>query len=295
LVPLLLENDYAVTVVDRFDGGGPELAWACQYESFTPIRGDARNAGLLGELVPRHDILLPLAGLVGAPLCAEDRVGAETINRDAVVSLVKLASKSQRIVFPTTNSGYGVGGKDTDCDETTPLNPISIYGRTKVEAEKAVLDSGNGITLRLATVFGMAPRMRIDLLVNEFVQRAVSDRAVVVFEGHFRRNYIHIRDVAKAFLHVTDNYARMNGEPYNVGLSDANLTKLQLCERIKAHIPSFAYVEAKIGEDPDKRDYTVSNAKIEATGFRPDWSLDRGIAELIKGFCMMRVRKFSNV
>jgi len=164
-----------------------------------------------------------------------------------------------------------------------------------VEVERTILDSGNGVTFRLATVFGMAPRMRIDLLVNDFTLRAVLDRAVVIFEGHFKRNYIHIRDVARAFLHGIDNYAAMNGQPYNVGLSDANLSKLELCERIRTHVPGFTYIEAPVGEDPDKRDYIVSNSKIEATGWAPRHSLDDGIVELIKGYRMLNTRRFANV
>jgi nucleoside-diphosphate-sugar epimerase len=295
LVPTLLEHGHTVTVLDRFLDGGLELSAACQYERFNPIKGDARDEGMLATLVKDHDVLIPLAALVGAPLCAEDPIGAQTVNRDAVASLVRLASRDQTLVYPTTNSGYGIGKKDAFCDERTPLNPISIYARTKVEAERAVLESGKGTTLRLATVFGMAPRMRVDLLVNDFVLRAVNDRAVMIFEGHFRRNFIHVRDITKAFLHTIQNFDKMRGEPYNVGLSTANLSKIQLCERIKLQVPNFTFIEAPVGEDPDKRDYIVSNAKIEATGFNPDWTLDRGIAELVKGYKMMRPRKFANV
>jgi nucleoside-diphosphate-sugar epimerase len=233
--------------------------------------------------------------LVGAPLCARDEIGAITTNRDAIGALVERLSKDQWLIFPTTNSGYGIGAKDTYCTEDTPLNPISLYGRTKCEAEKIVLDAGRGVTLRLATVFGMSPRIRLDLLVNDFTYRAVNDGVVVVFEGHFRRNYIHVRDVAKAFLHVIANYDKLRGEPYNVGLSDANLTKLELCERIKKYVPNFTFMNAPIGKDPDQRDYIISNAKIEATGFRPDWSLDRGIVELLKAYRMLRNSNFSNV
>lgn len=296
LIPLLLEQGHEVTVLDRFDGLVTNvLADACRYPGFDPVKGDARDERILDELVPKHDVAIPLAALVGAPLCAQDPIGAETLNRDAVVNLVKRTSKSQLVIYPTTNSGYGVGEKDAYCTEETPLRPISLYGTTKVEAEKAVLDSGNGITFRLATVFGMAPKMRTDLLVNDFTFRAVRDRAVLIFEGHFRRNYIHIRDVAKAFMHGMENYSTMSGEPYNVGLSSANLTKLQLCETIKKHVPSFVYVEAPIGEDPDKRDYLVSNEKLEKTGWTPDWDLDRGIDELIKGYRMLRANTFANV
>jgi nucleoside-diphosphate-sugar epimerase len=197
--------------------------------------------------------------------------------------------------MPVTNSGYGVGEKGKFCTEDTPLRPISSYGVTKVKAEEAVLARSNSISFRLATVFGCAPRMRMDLLVNDFVYRAVHDRAVLIFEGHFKRNYIHIRDVARAFLHGMANFEKMKGKPYNVGLDDANLSKLELCAVIQKHLPKFVFVEAPIGEDPDKRDYIVSNARIAATGFKPEWNLDRGITELIKGFTILRNTIYSNV
>ncbi|RUP11944.1 MAG: NAD(P)-dependent oxidoreductase [Methylobacterium sp.] len=295
LVPMLLKRGHHVTVLDTFKSGGPDLSSACQYDTFEPIKGDARDTRILDDLIPKHDVLIPLAALVGAPLCKEDAIGATTLNRDAVIALVQRAGGEQRIVYPTTNSGYGVGEAGKFCTEESPLQPISLYGTTKVEAETAVLDSGRGVSLRLATVFGMAPRMRLDLLVNDFTHRAVTDRALLVFEGHFKRNYIHIRDVAKGFIHAIDNYDRMRGEAYNLGLSSANLSKLELCARIKAHVPNFVYVEAPIGEDPDKRDYIVSNAKLEATGWFPDFDLDRGIKELIKGFRMIRNSRFANV
>ncbi|KAF0182042.1 MAG: NAD-dependent epimerase/dehydratase [Alphaproteobacteria bacterium] len=295
LVPTLLARGDSVTVLDRFELHGHSLADCCRYETFTPIKGDARDTRLLDDLVAKHDVIIPLAALVGAPICAQDPIGAETLNRDAIISIVQRMSKNQKIVYPVTNSGYGVGEKDAFCTEESPLRPISIYGVTKVEAEKAVLDSGNGVTVRLATVFGMAPKMRIDLLVNDFTLRAVKDRAVVIFEGHFRRNFIHVRDVVKAFIHALDNYDAMTGQAYNVGLSEANLSKLQLCAKIKEQVPNFAYLEAPVGEDPDKRDYIVSNEKIEATGWRPDWPLERGIRELIKGYTMLRTQNFTNV
>lgn len=295
LVPTLLEADYEVTLLDLFREGDAVLAPCCCYDGFTPIKGDARNESLVRRLVAKADIILPLAALVGAPLCAQVPFNATTVNRDAVVMLTKLVGRHQRLVFPTSNSGYGVGEKNQFCTEETPLRPVSLYGNTKVEAEKAILDSGNGITLRLATVFGMSARMRVDLLVNDFTCRAVTDRAVVIFEGHFKRNYIHIRDVAKAFLHAIVNYTLMNNQPYNVGLSAANLSKIELCEKIKELVPGFTFIEAPIGEDPDKRDYIVSNAKLEGTGWSADWSLDRGLRELIKGFTMLRNRRFANV
>ena len=295
LIPDLLERGYEVTVLDTFLRGDTALAHCCKYNSFDVIRGDARDESLMRKLVSKSDIVIPLAGLVGAPLCAQDPFNATTVNRDAVMMLTRIISQSQKLLYPTTNSGYGVGEKGVHCTEESPLRPISLYGTTKVEAEQAVLDSGNGVTFRLATVFGMAPSMRIDLLVNDFTYRAVTDKAVVIFEGHFKRNYIHVCDISRAFMHGIENYASMNGDAYNVGLSDANLSKIELCEKIKQSVPNFTYIEAPIGEDPDKRDYIVSNAKIEGTGFRPVWSLDRGIAELIKGYRMIRNRRFANV
>jgi nucleoside-diphosphate-sugar epimerase len=214
--------------------------------------------------------------------------------------MLQRLSKDQRVIYPTTNSGYGIGEPGKACTEETPLRPISLYGRTKSDAEKAVLDFGSSVAFRLATVFGMSPRLRLDLLVNDFVYRAVTDRAVVLFEAHFIRNYIHIRDVAGAFVHAIQNFERMRGEVYNIGLSDtneakANLSKAELCERIKLQVPDFYFVESAIGEDPDKRDYIVSNEKIERTGFRPRYSIDDGIAELIKGYRMMPRSAFGNV
>ncbi|MGK7955510.1 MAG: SDR family oxidoreductase, partial [Crocosphaera sp.] len=230
-----------------------------------------------------------------APLCSRDEVGTRTINYEAVKMICDLASPEQRILMPVTNSGYGIGESGKFCTEESPLRPISLYGTTKVDAEKAVLERENSMTFRLATVFGMSPRMRVDLLVNDFVYRAFYDRAVVFFEGHFKRNYIHIRDVAKVFIHGIENFEAMKGQPYNVGLEDANLSKLELCAEIKKYLPKFTYLEAPIGEDPDKRDYIVSNARILKTGFEPEWPLSRGIRELIKGYTILRNSIYSNV
>lgn len=295
LVPKLLEAGHKVTVLDAFIFGQNSLLECCANENFEIIKGDARDEGILKAILPKFDILIPLAALVGAPLCSRDAIGTVTINRDAIKTMTELASKEQRIIYPTTNSGYGIGEQGIYCTEKTPLRPISTYGKTKVEAEEIVLNRGNAITFRLATVFGMAPRMRLDLLVNDFTYRAVNDRFIVVFEGHFKRNYIHIRDVARAFLHAIDNFESMKNEPYNVGLSDANLSKLELCEKIKEHIPNFTIMEAPIGKDPDQRDYIVSNDKIEATGFKPVHSLDMGIKELIKGYKIITNSKYANV
>lgn len=295
LVPELLKQGHSVTVLDSFIFGQNSLVECCANDNFNVIKGDAREEDVLKPLLKRADYIIPLAALVGAPLCGRDKIGTVTTNRDAIDSIAKLASKNQRIVYPCTNSGYGIGQKGVFCTEATPLNPVSLYGKAKVEAEKILLERGNSISFRLATVFGMSPRMRIDLLVNDFTYRAVKDRFVVVFEGHFKRNYIHIRDVARAFISAIDNFDKMKNESYNVGLSDANLSKLELCSKIKEQIPNFVYLEAPIGEDPDKRDYIVSNEKIERTGFKPIHSIEAGIKELIKGYRIITNSKYSNV
>lgn len=295
LVPALLVAGHRVTVLDNFMFHQNSLAAVCADPKFSIIRGDARNEAQLKDALNGMDLIIPLAALVGAPMCDNDQVGAITTNRDAVLSLCRLAARTQRILMPVSNSGYGVGDSGQFCTETSPLRPISLYGRTKVEAEQAVLQRGNAITLRLATVFGMAPRMRIDLLVNDFVYRAVNDRAVILFEAHFKRNYIHIRDVARAMLHAIDHFDTMKDNIYNLGLSDANLSKFELCQQIQRHLPKFVFLESAIGEDPDKRDYIVSNAKIEATGLMPRYSLDDGITELVKGYRMLRNSRYGNV
>jgi nucleoside-diphosphate-sugar epimerase len=295
LVPALLDAGHRVTVLDNFMYAQNSLSHVCANPNFDMVNGDARSQETLKPLVAKADYVFPLAALVGAPLCKKDPIGATTTNRDAVDTLARMLSAEQRIIMPVTNSGYGVGEQAKFCTEDSPLRPVSLYGRNKIEAEKIALGRENSISLRLATVFGMAPRMRIDLLVNDFVYRAVNDRFVVLFEAHFKRNYIHIRDVARAFIHATENFETMRGWPYNVGLSDANLSKAELCERIKAHVPSFVYLEAPVGEDPDKRDYIVSNARIEGTGYAPKYGLDDGIRELLKGFCMLRDRVYGNV
>lgn len=295
LTPSLLALGHEVTVLDNFLFRQNSLTDCCHHPTFQIVRGDCRDESVMKSLVPRFDLILPLAALVGVPLCNRDAMATQTTNFDAVAMLCRLASPAQRIIIPVTNSGYGIGEKGIHCTEDTPLRPISTYGQTKVKAEAIVLERENSLSFRLATVFGMSPRMRIDLLVNDFVYRAVHDRAVVVFEGHFKRNYIHIRDVVRAFTHAIDHFESMKGRAYNAGLDEANLSKLELCAVIQKHLPNFVYVEAPIGEDPDKRDYIISNARLAATGFVPEWSLDRGIVELIKGFTILRNSVYSNV
>lgn len=295
LVPELLRKGYEIIVVDNFMYNQATLLDCCYDKRLMIIRGDARDNKLISNCMKKADVIFPLACLTGAPLCSRDEIAAKTTNFDAIKMILELRSKDQRIIFPTTNSGYGVGEKGKYCTEETPLRPISLYGQLKVEIEKILLDRGNCITLRLATVFGISPRMRLDLLVNDFVYRAVTDRFNILFEAHFKRNYLHIRDIARVFIHCIENFDKMKDEPYNVGLSNANLSKWELCEEIKKQILDFYFIEAEVGEDPDKRDYIVSNEKIEKTGFKPEYSLQDGITELIKGYQIIRRNQFSNV
>ncbi|MCR4275200.1 MAG: NAD-dependent epimerase/dehydratase family protein [Candidatus Wolfebacteria bacterium] len=295
LTPELLKRGHEVTAIDNFFYDQMSLLDVCNDKNLKIIRGDARSRELISEHIKGAEFIIPLACIVGALACDRDPLAAKSINLDAIKMILELREKGQKIIYPNTNSGYGIGQKDAYCDETTPLNPISLYGKLKVEAEKALLEAGNSITLRLATVFGVSPRMRLDLLVNDFVYRAVTDRFVVLFEAHFKRNYIHVRDVAAAFIHAMENFDKMKNEPYNVGLSDANLSKMELCNEIKKQLPDFYFAEAKIGEDPDKRDYIVSNEKIEKTGFKSKISLQEGIEELIKGYQIIKRNHFSNL
>lgn len=295
LTPELLKLGHEVTVIDAFIFRQTSLSDCCGYDTFSVIRGDCRQEKLMRRITADADLVIPLAALVGAPLCNRDESGAISTNQGAVEMLCQILRPEQKIIYPTTNSGYGIGEKGKFCTEETALNPISLYGVTKVRAEEAVLKRANSLTFRLATVFGMSPRMRLDLLVNDFVYRAVHDRAILIFEGHFQRNYIHVRDVARVFIHAINNFETMQGRAYNVGLEDANLSKLELCAEIKKQLPEFVYVEAPIGEDPDKRDYIVSNQRILKTGFQPEWNLERGIRELIKGFTILRNSAYANV
>ena len=295
LVPKLLKKNFQVVVLDNFMFNQLTLTECCKDENFSIYKGDCRNKDLLKKLVKDCDFIIPLAALVGAPICNIDPLATKSINQDAIELLTGMLSTEQKIIMPVTNSGYGVGAKDKFCDENSPLNPITLYGQTKVNAEKIVLNHGNSVTLRLVTVFGMSSRMRTDLLVNDFTYRAYNDRALIIFEGHFKRNYVHIQDVANAMIFCLENFDSMKNNVYNCGLEDANLSKIELCETIKVHLPNFVFHEAEIGEDPDKRDYIVSNKKILSSGFKFEWSLDRGIKELIKGYTYLNNNKYSNI
>ena len=295
LTPSLLRENHEVTVVDSFMYKQTSLLDYCHDSKLTIINGDARNADLMKAQLKKADAIIPLACLTGAPLCAKDPIAARSTNLDAIQLILNHRSKSQRVIFPTTNSGYGVGEEGIHCTEETPLRPVSLYGKLKVEIENILLDSENCMTFRFATVFGMSPRMRLDLLVNDFTYRAVKDRFLILFEAHFKRNYLHVRDAVRAFHHGLAQFETMKGQPYNVGLSDANLSKMELCLEIKKQVPDFYVTEAEIGEDQDKRNYIVSNEKIEGTGFKTEHSLSQGITELIKGYQIINKNQFANV
>jgi len=295
MVPDLLSAGHKVTVLDNFMFKQSSLNHCCYHPNFSIIKGDIRQKNTMIPLMKEADVIIPLAALVGAPLCTLDPIGATTINHEAIQLMLKLLSKDQIVLMPTTNSAYGTGDNNNYCDEDSPLRPISQYAKEKVEIEKELMQHSNAISFRLATVFGMSPRMRIDLLVNDFTYRAVNDRFVVLFESHFKRNYIHVRDVSRVFQHALVNHSKMKGEIYNVGLSDANVSKKELCEHIQKHLKDFIFIEEQIGKDPDQRNYIVSNEKIESTGFSTEYSLDRGIKELIKGYAMIKNSLYGNV
>jgi len=286
LTERLLNSGYGVTILDNLMYNQTSLIHYSHNKNFDFIYGDVRNHKLLEELVPSFDVVIPLAAIVGFPACDRDKDLATAVNYDHVRKICEIVKDTTiRVVYPNTNSGYGIG-ENGECTEESPLNPISHYGVTKVKAEREVLNIG-GVSIRLATVFGSSPRMRMDLLVNEFVYKALTDKYITIFEKNFTRNYIHIRDVAKTFQYMIENYEKFSGDVFNVGLSSANLTKQQLVEKIKEYVPNFAITYSDFYEDPDKRDYVVSNAKIEATGWSPDWSLDDGIVELIKTYTIL--------
>jgi nucleoside-diphosphate-sugar epimerase len=291
LVPELLQDGHNVTVLDNFIFGQSSLNHVCYHPNFRVYRGDVRIEADMLPLMKDADIIIPLAAYVGAPFCDRDPIGATTTNKDAIFMMMKYLDKDQVVIMPTTNSAYGTGD---NCTEESPLNPISRYAIDKVEVEKVLMNHSNATSLRLATVFGMSPRMRIDLLVNDMTYRAVYDGFVVLFESHFKRNYIHVRDVVQAFK-MAISQETMRGQIYNVGLSSANVSKRELCDIIKTYVPRFEIVEAEIGKDKDQRNYVVSNEKIELEGFKPNYNLNNGIQELLKGFTMIKNTKYGNV
>lgn len=293
LVPKLLGAGHHVTVFDTFAQGIPFLASCCASPKFNAVQADVRDFRNLRHAVAAHDAVINLAALVGAPICDRRPMDALLINQNAVEVIARALSPHQLLLQPTSDSGYGVGYQANVCTEEHALNPTSLYANTKVAAERFVLGVG-GVSLRLASVFGMSPRMRLDLIVNEFVWRAVHDRSVVLFESHFRRNFVHVRDVAAAFVHAIEHYDDMGGNAFNCGRSAEMMTKRQLCEKIARHVLGFEYHESETAHDPDRRDFVVSNEKLEATGWQSKTSLDAGIIELVKGYAMMSKGMFFN-
>ena len=295
LVPDLLSRGYEVTVLDSLMFKQTSLASSIRNRNLNFVVGDVRNESLMRGLIARADVVIPLAAIVGAPACDNDPIAAQSINKDSILWLLKQLSPSQRIIMPTTNSAYGSGDKNNFCDENSPLNPLSLYARDKVTVEKVLMENENATSFRLATVFGISPRMRLDLLVNNFAYRAITDKFVIVFEGHFKRNYIHVLDVVQAFNLALENESNFKGQIFNVGLSEANISKIELCEEIQKLLPSFTFLEAPLGKDPDQRNYIVSNQKIESFGFEPRISLQDGLVELIKGLPMFNHKPFTNI
>lgn len=295
LTKLLVEKKYNVTIIDNFTFNKNSLLSIANNANLNIIKGDVRDKNLLNKLLKKNDIIIPLAALVGAPACEKDKTLAKELNINQIKNICKSTSINQKILFPVTNSGYGVGEKDIYCDENSKLRPISYYGKSKMIAENIVLDRGNCITFRLATVFGISPRMRIDLLVNDFVHRAVNDNMIVLYEPNFKRNYIHINDVANVFLFGIKKFIKLKNNTFNVGLSSANLSKIELCNKIKKYHKSLKIIEIDYFSDPDKRDYIVSNKKIEKKGWKPKHSIDDGIKELIKLYEWLETKTFSNI
>lgn len=283
---VFLNNGYEVVVLDKLLFNQTSLLQYTSNPKFKFVYGDVRNENLLEKLCGDVDVIIPLAAIVGFPACAADPQLAKDINFKQIVNVVRFG-KGKKILYPNTNSGYGIAEGQTECTEESPLTPISVYGQTKCDAENFLRSSTNAIIFRLATVFGVSPRMRTDLLVNDFTYKAITDKYIVVFEKKFKRNFIHIEDVANAFLYMLENYELYKGEVFNVGLSTANLSKQELLEKIQTHVPNFAVSYNDYYEDPDKRDYIVSNAKIESTGWKPTWDLDMGIKQLIMGYQMV--------
>jgi nucleoside-diphosphate-sugar epimerase len=290
----LLEAGYNVVALENLFYDECSLFPYCANPDFDFIRGDVRDKSLVKRLLKDVDAIIPLAAMVGVGACQRDPDMARSVNLDAILLLNRLRSREQLVIYPTTNSGYGTCSGEVFCTEETPLQPVSLYGETKAQAETALLQSENTICLRLATVFGLSPRMRLDLLVNHFVLAAVTDGYLVVFEKDFKRNYVHVRDVADCFVHCLQNTKRMTGRTFNVGLDSANLSKAELAVKVKEHVPHFYVHFAEIGSDPDKRNYIVSNQRLREAGFEAKRSLDEGIQELIKGYRMLGRGRFKN-
>jgi nucleoside-diphosphate-sugar epimerase len=292
----LLDNGYSVTVFDNLLYKQLSVLHLFKRTGFNFIKGDVRNTEQLLSLVKEHDVIIPLAAIVGMPACKDNPQLAVDVNFKHIDNIVDVLRDDQKLILPNTNSQYG--SSDTIITEESPFKPLSLYAETKCNAEDAVLRNGNGVVLRLATVFGVSPRMRQDLLVNDFVYKAVTDGYLVLFEAHFKRNYIHVQDIARTFEFMIVNYDQCKGQAFNVGLSTANLSKLELAEKIKEHIPNLVIKQDEFKEDFDKRNYIVSNEKIERLGWQPKYDLDYGIKQLIEAYPLIITnnnRSFTNL
>jgi len=294
LVTKLIDMNFKVTVVDILKFSSNSLNHLSSNNNFIFVKDDVRNKKLMKKLIKENEYIIPLAALVGAPLCEKYKKEAISVNLESIKHLMKNITKKNKVIYLTTNSGYGIGDKGKYCDEKSPLNPISLYGRTKVEAEKIVMKSKNSIGFRLATVFGYSYRMRTDLLVNNFVFKSVKDRKLIIFEPHFRRNYIHINDVVDGIIFSIKNFKKLKSNVYNLGLSSANLTKIMLAKKIKKQLSNLKIKIATNKKDPDQRDYYVSNKKIEKKGFKAKIKIEEGIAELIKVFTNNKTKIINN-
>jgi len=295
LVPKLLETGFAVTVIDNFLYRQPSLASVVNHKNLKIVYGDIRDQSLMLKLLSKSDVVIPLAAIVGAPACIKDPVTASSINKSAILWLIENLSNDQQIIMPTTNSAYGSGDRENFCDENSKLNPLSLYAQDKVYVEQRLMEKDKATSFRLATVFGISPRMRLDLLVNNFVYRALTDKFVILFEGHFKRNYVHVSDVAELLIFSINNPEAVKNQIFNFGLSEANISKHELCKVIKNHLPEFEFQEVPFAKDPDQRNYIVSNKKIEAIGVKARVTLNEGISELIKGLGMFISYPYTNL
>ena len=294
LVPMLLDEDYEVVLVDKLIFGQKIFS---HKKNFKFIKADVRDYVLMKKILDDHnfDVVIPLAALVGAPICSKYITEAEEINFKSCNFLFENLNSNTKIILPVSNSGYGIADHNKPCTEESELNPISVYGVTKVKAEKSLIERGNFISLRLATIFGISPRMRLDLLVNNFVYEAVTNKYLEIFEGKFKRNYVHINDVARVFIFCIMNFEKLKNNVFNFGLEDVNLTKIELAENIKKYVKDFKYILNEFGHDPDKRDYIVSNKKILSMGFEFKHSLDQGIKELVETIPNLKKGIYTNI
>ena len=296
LIRNLLKKDFKVTVFDNFYYNQfNSILDLVSSKNLNIIENDVRNTKDLLNQVKLNDIVIPLAGIVGAPACSRNEKLATEVNTVQIKEISKNLSKDQIVILPVTNSGYGIGKEGIYCDEKSPLNPISHYGKTKVEAEKYIVDKNNFVSMRLATVFGVSGRMRTDLLVNDFVYKAYNEKSLILFESHFKRNYIHIQDISDAIIKILSDFNNFKNEIYNVGINEANLSKKELAYKIKDHLPDLEITEDEFAKDPDKRNYIVSNDKIYNKGWKPTKTLDDGIEELIKCYRFFKNKNSSNI